>query len=192
MCSGVPSKAGSVHASQFSDLNLDPAQERLKFVNLTKNAFFDDDDANDDCKALNATTKKKLEKLLKEQEDDQFLRKTHMPKVCQGMPYKGPVVATHAGATRGNNFVCTNETHSRSTNNGFTRGEGGAFYAHWVSGWKHTLEQNESQTNTYNTMSTLRLTTLLPCWDRLLRDEEEKSVWRTEQRLEWNKTQYEC
>jgi len=109
----------------------DSAAERMKFVTLTRQAFFDENQNNAETIDLNSTTKKKLERLLREQDDDNYLARNQMPKVCKGMDYKGPVVAKHGtGDQSGNNFVCTNETHSRATNNGFTRSEGGAFYAH--------------------------------------------------------------
>ena len=54
-----------------------------------------------------------------------------MPKVCQGMAYTGPVICTHVAEKNGNNCVITNDTHSKMTNNGFSRGQGsGRFYMH--------------------------------------------------------------
>ena len=103
----------------------------MKFVTLTRSAFFDENQENPDTQQLNAKTKKKIDKLLKEQDDEQYLKSKKMPKVCKGMPYEGPVVATHGtGGNHGNNFVVTNETHTRSTNNGFARSDGGSFYCH--------------------------------------------------------------
>ena len=53
-----------------------------------------------------------------------------MQKSCQGMEYKGPVIITHIPEKTGNNCVITNDTHSKSTNNGFKRGDAGRFYCH--------------------------------------------------------------
>lgn len=54
-----------------------------------------------------------------------------MPKVCQGMSYTPPTVASHkAGPKHENAFVVSNDAHCKQTNNGFKRGESGGFYAH--------------------------------------------------------------
>ena len=53
-----------------------------------------------------------------------------MPKVCQGMPYTGPTIITHKVEKTGNNCVITNDTHSKATNNGYSRGAEGRFFAH--------------------------------------------------------------
>ena len=53
-----------------------------------------------------------------------------MPKVCQGMAYTGPKIVTHIPEKTGNNCVITNDTHNKSTNNGFSRGGDGRFYMH--------------------------------------------------------------
>lgn len=55
---------------------------------------------------------------------------TAMPKVCKGMPYVGPTVITHKPGKNGNNCVITNDTHSKMTNNGFSRGSEGRFFMH--------------------------------------------------------------
>jgi len=57
-------------------------------------------------------------------------QKSGMPAVCQGMEYSGPVIATHKSEKNGNNCVITNNTHAKSTNNGFSRGELGRFFSH--------------------------------------------------------------
>ena len=51
-------------------------------------------------------------------------------KACAGMAYTGPVIITHKLEKNGNNCVITNETHCKSTNNGFQRGVLGGFYCH--------------------------------------------------------------
>ena len=50
------------------------------------------------------------------------------PVICQGMEYKGPVIATHKAEKMVNNCVITNDTHAKSTNNGYSRGDCGRFF----------------------------------------------------------------
>ena len=57
-------------------------------------------------------------------------QKKGMPTVCQGMEYRGPVVATHSAGKSNNNCVITNDTHAKATNNGFARGDCGRFFSH--------------------------------------------------------------
>ena len=75
------------------------------------------------AKQFAAKTKQKIEKKLKNQPKK-------MPYVCQGMEYTGPVIATHGAGPRENIYVVTNDTHSRHTNNGYSRPADGKFYAH--------------------------------------------------------------
>ena len=46
--------------------------------------------------------------------------------------YTGPVIITHKLEKSGNNCVITNDSHNKSTNNGFKRGDAGRFYCHWT------------------------------------------------------------
>ena len=57
-------------------------------------------------------------------------QKSGMPKVCTGGEYVGPVIACHKAGKSGGNMVITNDNHSKSTNNGFSRGDAGRFFSH--------------------------------------------------------------
>ena len=70
-----------------------------------------------------ATTQSRMQKMAATQAKG-------MPKVCQGMEYRGPVIITHTAEKTGNNCVITNDTHNKNTNNGFARGDSGRFYSH--------------------------------------------------------------
>ena len=58
------------------------------------------------------------------------LKAAQQQTVCTGGEYKGPVVITHRVDKSGNNCVITNDTHNKSTNNGFSRGDQGRFFSH--------------------------------------------------------------
>jgi hypothetical protein len=53
-----------------------------------------------------------------------------MPRLHNGGEYVGPTIITHKTEKTGNNCVINNETHSKSTNNGFSRGSEGRFFSH--------------------------------------------------------------
>lgn len=53
-------------------------------------------------------------------------------KMIASVSYMGPTIITHAVEKNGNNCVITNDSHSKSTNNGFKRGDAGRFYCHWT------------------------------------------------------------
>ena len=98
------------------------AKERERFIKLTRSACNEEDETEEQKRFLN-TTQKRMQKM-------QTTQSTAMPKVCQGMPYTGPVIITHKVEKSGNNCVITNDTHSKSTNNGFSRGAEGRFFCH--------------------------------------------------------------
>ena len=88
---------------------------------MAKSGYYDDD--NDDVRQFTETQKKKLNRMLDNQDKK-------LPKVCKGMAYVGPTIATHNVAERVNNLVVTNDAHTKATNNGFKRLEDGRFYNH--------------------------------------------------------------
>ncbi len=99
------------------------------FVTLTRESFFASE--NEEARAFNAATTKRITKILADQQDEAYLKQHAMPKVCKGMDYTPPVHASHlAGARHDNNFVITNNAHVKQTNNGYKRSDGGAFYCH--------------------------------------------------------------
>ena len=81
------------------------------------------DDENDEQRQFMNQTRNRMTNLEKRQ-------KQGMPVVCQGMEYTGPKIATHKAEKTGNNCVITNDTHEKSTNNGFSRGDCGRFFSH--------------------------------------------------------------
>ena len=56
-------------------------------------------------------------------------QKAGMPAMTGGS-YQGPVIITHKQDKQHNNCVITNDTHSKATNQGFSRGESGRFFCH--------------------------------------------------------------
>ena len=94
-----------------SDSSDDPVEERKKFIALQNGELDDMSTAK-----LAEYTKTKVDRQMKKSNAAK-----KMPYVCQGMEYKGPVIATHGSGPRENIFVVTNEHHSRHTNNGFSR-----------------------------------------------------------------------
>ena len=104
------------------------AAERDMFVTLTRDSFYQ---AHDDARRYNESTSKRFNTFYSEQQDPEYLKANHLPKICPDMPYTKPVVAKHsAGPRHENTFVITNGEHSRQTNNGYKRGELGGFYCH--------------------------------------------------------------
>ena len=66
---------------------------------------------------MSVTMRSKLQTMLKDQEDDEFLRAAQLPKVPKSN--FGPVISKLQNQVRQNHFVVTNETHIRATNNGY-------------------------------------------------------------------------
>ena len=97
------------------------AAERERFVKMTRSGFTQDDE-NDEQKKFMSSTSKRMSKM-------QVNQPKAMPK-CTGGTYEGPVTITHMPEKTGNNCVINNDVHSKATNNGFFRGEGGRFYCH--------------------------------------------------------------
>lgn len=88
---------------------------------MARGAKFAGDD-DDEVTKFSQTQKKRVEGMMKNQA---FNLPKMMPK------YEGPVVATHNYVQRVHNFVITNDSHNKSTNNGFSRLAGdGRFYNH--------------------------------------------------------------
>ncbi len=111
--------------------------DRKIFVTLTRESFFSAD--NEEARAFNAATTKRITKTLADQQDAAYLKEQGMPKVCAGMEYTPPVHATHhRGPRHDNMLVVTNNAHVKQTNNGYKRSDGGAFYCHWSV--PHTLQ----------------------------------------------------
>lgn len=99
------------------------------FVTLTRSDFFSA--GQDDARRFNQSTQKRFDTIYSQQNDEDYLKQNRMPKVCQGMSYTPPTVASHkAGPKHENAFVVSNDAHCKQTNNGFKRGESGGFYAH--------------------------------------------------------------
>lgn len=98
------------------------AQERERFVALTRGQLTAEEENEEQRKFMNQT-RNRMTNLDKRQ-------KSGMPKVCQGMEYSGPVIATHKAEKNGNNCVITNDTHAKATNNGYSRGDSGRFFCH--------------------------------------------------------------
>ena len=80
-------------------------------------------DETEEHKKIMSATQKRMTNFSKKQ-------MSGMPTVCQGMEYVGPVIATHKIGKSGNNCVVTNDTHTKSTNNGYSRGDSGRFFSH--------------------------------------------------------------
>lgn len=119
-----------MQCDQQSERSLRGEEERKKFVTLTRDGFFEGQIA-EDSRSFNKSTQKRFEKIYKEQDDETFLKQNTMPKVCKGMPYQPPVIATHScGPRHENTFAIPNNAHSKSTNNGYKRGELGGFFCH--------------------------------------------------------------
>uniref|UniRef100_A0A7S3I311 Uncharacterized protein n=1 Tax=Favella ehrenbergii TaxID=182087 RepID=A0A7S3I311_9SPIT len=115
-----PSAAFS-RRDESSDDEPTAAQERERFIQLVRSGATAETE-NDDHKNYMGSTQKRMSKM-------QTKVPTGMPK-CTGGTYEGPVVATHPPAKTGNNCVITNDTHTKATNNGFSRGELGRFFCH--------------------------------------------------------------
>ncbi len=96
---------------------------------MTRDSFFSAE--NEEARAFNAATTKRISKILADQKDATFLKEHGMPKICKGMDYTPPVHATHKPGPRHDNMlVVANNAHVKQTNNGYKRSDGGAFYCH--------------------------------------------------------------
>jgi len=77
---------------------------------------------------MSVTMRSKLQTMLKDQEDEDFLKAAALPKVPKS--FHGPVISHMQNQLRQNHFVVTNDAHIRATNNGYKRNALGGFYAH--------------------------------------------------------------
>ncbi len=77
---------------------------------------------------MSITMRSKLQTMLKDQEDEAFLKAASLPKVPKH--FSGPVINQVQNQVRQNHFVVTNDAHIRATNNGYKRNELGGFFAH--------------------------------------------------------------
>ena len=66
---------------------------------------------------MSITMRSKLETMLREQNDEDFLKTAQLPKVPK--KNSGPVISQVQNQVRRNHFVVTNDAHIRSTNNGY-------------------------------------------------------------------------
>ena len=73
---------------------------------------------------VNDKTQRRMNRMQNQQSETLQTRKLN------NMAYTGPVIITHSVEKNGNNCVITNDSHSKSTNNGFKRGDAGRFYCH--------------------------------------------------------------
>lgn len=111
-------------------VNVETGDHRRSFVQ-SKGDFFKADSHNE-LMSLHATVKGKVNSAIATAMNADHCKEHAMPKVCQGMDYCPPVIASHAkGPKHENCFQISNDAHSKSTNNGFSRvKENGAFYCH--------------------------------------------------------------
>ena len=68
----------------------------------------------------------KLTEQLKKQKDDYFLKQSCLPPIPIGAPQPKIINVSQGKST----FVASNDTHIKSTNNGFSRNSLGGFFAH--------------------------------------------------------------
>ncbi len=68
----------------------------------------------------------KLTEQLKKQKDETFLHKSCLPPLPQAAP-QPKIVNVNMGKST---FIASNDTHIKSTNNGFSRNALGGFFAH--------------------------------------------------------------
>ena len=110
---------------------VDAGVHRRTFVGSTRSKFYKED-SDDDDRALNGEVYGKVKEAMSKAKDPGHLQQHSMPKVCQGMQYTPPVIATHdKGPKHENAFQIPNDAHSKSTNNGFSRvKENGLFFCH--------------------------------------------------------------
>ncbi|CDW75871.1 UNKNOWN [Stylonychia lemnae] len=101
------------------------ADDRTKFIQHIRSHDYE----NPEMQQMSATVRSKLRDMLKIQEDEEFLKKAKLYKLPPDN-YRGPLIVNHALKPFENNFVVTNDAHSRHTNNGYQRNALGGFYAH--------------------------------------------------------------
>ena len=89
-------KAPSVKAASkaCSQMGADISSERKRFVALTTGKYYQED-SDDEVKDMNMTINSKVMASTRAAADKKALKKQNMPKVCHGMQYSPPVVATH-------------------------------------------------------------------------------------------------
>jgi len=110
---------------------VDAGDHRRTFVGSTRDHFYNTE-SRDDIKELHQTVSNKVSDAFTKAQDPGHLKEHSMPKICQGMDYTPPVIATHSkGPKHENCFQITNDAHTKSTNNGFSRvKENGLFFCH--------------------------------------------------------------
>ena len=102
---------------------------RSQFNDVTRNAFFSAE--SEDAKHLAEETKTRYAGILAQQQDGSFLKEHSMPQVKKDANYCAPKVQCHGSGPRHENaFVITNTEHSKTTNNGYKRGNACNFFCH--------------------------------------------------------------
>ena len=94
--------------------------ERERFIRLTRGGFQEEDE-DDDHRAFMNSTQNRMNRTLQ----------MNKAVAAAGGSYKGPVIYTHKTEKNMNNCQIGNDAHAKATNNGFSRGYGCRFYAHW-------------------------------------------------------------
>ena len=123
----MPSQKSSNYS--ISDPRILTGHDRTKFVTTTMASTFRPEAT--DAEAMNISRKvmTKVNHLVSLQSD-----KSHLEREClPSMPkeYKAPVIQNRVENKRNNCFVVTNDSHSRQTNNGYSRRDkDGGFYCH--------------------------------------------------------------
>ncbi len=81
---------------------------------------------NEGIQAMSQSIRQKLKHQLSEQTNEELLKQRALPKVPNA--YQGPVITN---LDKGKNQpICSNDSHSKATNNGYSRNALGGFFSH--------------------------------------------------------------
>ena len=113
----------------MTDHRILTGNDRTKFVNTVMKSTFNPESCDQEAMKISKKVMTKVKGLVAMQSDKSHLDAQCLPPMPKA--YKEPVIQCRIDNVRNNCFVCTNDTHSRQTNNGFKRLEGdGRFFSH--------------------------------------------------------------
>ena len=113
----------------MTDHRILTGNDRTKFVNTCMMSTMNPECADQEAMRISKKVISKVTHLVALQSDKQHLATQCLPPMPKA--YNVPVIQHKIDNARNNCFVCTNDTHARSTNNGYKRLEqDGRFFSH--------------------------------------------------------------
>ena len=122
-------KSGITQSSKYSlsDPRILVGEDRTKFVTTVLNSTFHPESTDAETEKLSKKISSKVSKLMELQQDEKHLEAQCLPKIPTS--WTGPKIVNSKENSKNIMIVCTNESHTKATNPGYSRrtGDGGFF-----------------------------------------------------------------